>query len=279
MNWIKTAVIFVVAIILIIFDLLPNKNSGKLSVTFIETGKSDSIFIKMPDGETVLIDGGLEDSFGNIHDVLLKNDVKTIDYMINTHQHDDHLGAFSELLKVYDVKNFYMPETDIENEYYEKTIQSLEKKNIPVNIIKRGNVICDGDAKIEVLAPYIDYKPSDENNYSAVLLLTYKEKKFLFTADAQRVVLNNLVLDYGLSHCDVIKISHHGSKDANSGYFLKKVTPDYAVVTSKNREEYIEKLLSKYVKNYYFTCDSGNVTMICDGKNIEVKTERKKNEN
>ena len=186
---------------------------------------------------------------------------------------------FSELLKVYDVKNFYMPETDIENEYYEKTIQSLEKKNIPVNIIKRGNVICDGDAKIEVLAPYIDYKLSDENNYSAVLLLTYKEKKFLFTADAQRVVLNNLVLDYGLSHCDVIKISHHGSKDANSGYFLEKVTPDYAVVTSKNREEYIEKLLSKYVKNYYFTCDSGNVTMICDGKNIEVKTERKKNEN
>lgn len=276
MKWIKSALIIVFAVVLISIDLLPDKNEGKLKVIFIETGNSDSIFIKMPNGKNALIDGGVNDSFSDIHDVLLENDVKSIDYMVNTHQHDDHLGAFPELLKIYNVKNFYMPKTDIENEYSKETVKSLKENNIPINFIKRGSIICDDDVKIEVLTPYFDFKPSEENNYSAVIMLTYKEKRFIFTGDAQKIVLNTLVVDYDLPECDVVKASHHGSKDANSYYFFESIKPKYAVVTSKVREEYIEELLSECAQNYYFTCDSGNITMICDGKNIEVKEERER---
>lgn len=280
MKWNKTIVIIALAIILIIIDMLPDKNIDKLKVIFIETGKSDSIFIKMPDGKTALIDGGLNESFSEIHNVLLENDVKSIDYMINSHQHDDHLGAFPEILKIYDAKNFYMPKTDIENEHLSETIKSLKEKNIPINYIKRGNVICDGEARLEALTPYFDFKPEEENNYSAVLMLTYKEKRFLFTADAQKTVLNTLVSDYDLQKCDVVKISHHGSEDANSYYFYESVNPEVAVVTSEEKEEYIDELLKECKINSYFTCDSGNITMICDGENIEIKEERKeKNEN
>ena len=255
MNWIKavTAVV-IISFVFIIADFIPDKDNGKLKVVFIETGNSDSIFIKMPDGKKALIDGGEKDDLGNIHDVLMENDVKTSDYMINTHQHDDHLGAFPDLLKIYDAKKFYMPKTDIENEFYNKTVEALRKKNIPINYIKSGDIICDADVRIEVLGPDMDFKPSDENNYSAVILLTYKEKSFLFTGDALRENLNMLVSDYGLSKCDVIKSSHHGSKDANSGYLLEELTPQYVVVTSKDREEYIEELLS-YYKNDYMILD------------------------
>lgn len=278
MKWTKSILIIVLAVILILIDLLPSQNEGKLKVVFIETGKSDSIFIKMPDGKTALIDGGVNESFPDIHDVLFKNDVKSIDYMINTHQHDDHLGAFPEILKIYDVKNFYMPKTDIENEYFKETVKSLKEKDIPINYIKRGSVIYEGDVKLEVLTPYFDFVPEEENNYSAVLMLTYKEKRFLFTADAQKIVLNTLVVDYDLPKCDVVKVSHHGSKDANSYYFFESVKPDFAVVTSKEREEYIEELLSEYEIKSYWTCDSGDITMVCDGENIEIKEERERND-
>ena len=276
--------LFLITVCLIIaFGFMPENTDGKLTVVFINTGNSDSIFIKMPDGKTALIDGGLEDSLREIHNVLYNYNVKTLDYLINTHQHDDHLGSFPKLLKVYSAKNFYMPKSNIGNEHFDVTKEMLKKNNIPINIIKRGDIICDGEVKIEVLAPLEDMESANENNYSAVLLLTFGEKTFLFTGDAERAIINSLVVDYKLSHCDVLKSGHHGSKNANPFYALEIISPDFAVITSEAEDnentKYIKKVFTDLKTEYYFTGEHGNITMISDGKNIEIKTGRKiKNE-
>lgn len=272
--------ILLIAVITLKLSLAPDVSRGKLAVVFNETENSDCIFIKMPDGKTAVIDGGLEKSLENVHNTLYKYKVKTIDYMINTHQHDDHLGTFPELLKIYDVKSFYMPKSDISNDLFDLTKDELEREGVPVNIIKRGDVICDGDVRIEVLAPVSEEEQKNQNNYSAVLLLTYGEASFLFTGDAETKALKPLVSEYGVPKCDVLKSGHHGSKNANPEYLLEAVSPKYAVITAKNsdlkRLSYIKNAFHKLGTEFYFTCDSGSVTMICDGKNIDIKTERGK---
>lgn len=89
-------------------------NSGKLLekigkkpylfVQFLKTEDSDSIYIELPNGDDVLIDGG-EAWHGKYVTEYLKtrnlsegDGVDDIDYLINTHPHSDHIGGFIDVL-------------------------------------------------------------------------------------------------------------------------------------------------------------------------------------
>lgn len=275
--------IFLLAVIFalgaLVFELADqNQYKGKLVVVFIDAGDADSAFIKFPDGKTALIDGGDTDSLKPIHDVLNKYNVKKIDYMINSHQHDDHLGTFYRLAKVYKVGGFYAPESPIENESLDKLNEALKAKKIPKNIIQKGSVICEGDVKLEVVSPDGD-EYGDENNYSAIILMTYKNHKFLFTGDAQSYAENSAVLDGYIPKCDVLKVAHHGSDTSSSYYFLENVSPEYAVIstgdTHENRpSEDLLEIFSELGTKCFVTRDDGNITFVSDGENLEVKTKK-----
>lgn len=255
--------------------MLPENTKNNLTVVFINVGNADSQFIRFPDGKIALIDGGDTDNLREIQNVLFDYGVKTVDYMISSHPHNDHIGTFRDILKTYKVKNFYTPETPIESDLWSEIQKILEEKSVPVNIIKRGDIICDGDVKIEVLSPFDNYF-NEENDYSAVCLLTHGENTFLFTGDAGAIVQNTLVYKYGFRDCDVLKIAHHGSRNSNSYGFLEEVKPKYAVISSsQDIKDSLKDIFSEFnIK--YFSTKEGNITMISDGKNLEI---RKENEN
>lgn len=280
----KITVISVIVIILAvscIFDeFMPYVTKGKLLVEFVDVGDADCTFIKNPDGKTALIDGGNPWNLREVHNTLKKYNIKKIDFLINSHPHDDHIGTFYKLFDLYSIGACYMPKTEYACEALDLFSEKAAEKNIKVNYIKRGDTILDGEVKIEVLSPYQEYY-MEENDYSSVCLLTYKEKSFLFMGDMGKYHSNTLVVDYGLGECDVLKVSHHGSNDGTSGFFLEEVRPKYAVVPCGNEydDRPDEKLVSRFERlgiNYYVTRDLGNITMITDGIDIEIKTEREK---
>lgn len=78
-------------------------------VSYLDVGQGNSTFVKLPDGRTMLIDGG-DISYGEIVSNYLKDyGVTTIDYLIATHSDSDHIGGLSYILDNYDVKNIYRP--------------------------------------------------------------------------------------------------------------------------------------------------------------------------
>ena len=266
------------AVLFVFMNRIPTDAKGKLTVVFIDVEDADSIFIRFPDGKTALIDGGNTDNLDEIHNVLFKYKVKTIDYMINSHQHSDHIGTFRELIKTYQVKNFYMPASPIESDVLPETLKTLKDKKVPVNTVKRGDIICDGEVKIQVLAPYSDYPAKDENNYSAVYLMAHKENTFLFTGDAGTLVQNRLIYEYGLGQCDVVKVSHHGSDNSNSYEIFKNLKPKYAVISVSDRYErpsdYLKTAFSDFNIEYFVTYRDGNITMTSNGDSIETRKEK-----
>ena len=80
-------------------------------IHFIDVGQGDSIFIELPDGKTMLIDGGLE-KYGKTVVKYIKNLVyKKIDYMVATHADADHIGGLIKVLEKLEVGTIYRPFT------------------------------------------------------------------------------------------------------------------------------------------------------------------------
>lgn len=79
-------------------------------------------------------------------------------------------------------------------------------------------------------ANYAAYDEEDKNNFSLVVRMEYGEKSFLFTGDAKKRRLEEL-LQKGVEGCTVLKVPYHGRWNDRSELFLKTVNPQYAVIT------------------------------------------------
>ena len=251
---------------------------GKLAVVYVDTGNSDSIVIHFPDERTMLIDAGKPDDFDVISDVLESFSEDTIDYAIITHQHDDHIGSFPEILENYTVKTVYMPTSPITNPQTEESMELIADKKIPLVEIKAGVTVCEGDVKAEFLSPMYEHY-GDKNDYSGVLYMTYGERSFLFTGDATTDVENDMLSKGVVPHADVLKVGHHGSKGSTSKKFLNAVTPSYAVITTGENDyghptKKVLDLLNAKGIEVYRSDYHGNITAVTDGQGLSISTQK-----
>lgn len=254
----------------------------ELAVVFVDTGNSDSIVIHFPDERTMLIDAGKPDDFDVISDVLDSFSEDTIDYAVITHQHDDHIGSFPEILKYYNVERVYLPDSPISNPQTKESMALISEKNIPVIQAKAGVTVCDGEIKAEFLSPMYEHY-GDKNDYSGVLYLTYGEKSFLFTGDATIDAENDMLSKGVVPQADVLKIGHHGSRSSTSKNFLNAVNPKYAVITTgendyghphKQVTDRLGAMSNKTGLAIYRSDHHGNVLFVTDGKELTVTSER-----
>lgn len=251
---------------------------GKLSVVYVDTGNSDSIVIHFPDERTMLIDAGKPDDFDAIADVLDAFSEDTIDYAVITHQHDDHIGSFPEILENYTVKTVYMPQSPISNPQTEESMELIDALDIELVAIKAGVTVCNDDVKAEFLSPLYEHY-GDKNDYSGVLYMTYGERSFLFMGDATTDVENDLLSKKMVPHADVLKIGHHGSKGSTGKNFLNAVTPAYAVITTGENDyghptkKVLDLLNAKGIE--IFRSDyHGNITAVTDGEGLTLTAQK-----
>ena len=219
--------------------------NGELLIVYLDVGQADSVIILLPNGEFMLIDAGETNSNSYIIDFLkgmgeaFKSTGKiTLDYVIATHPHFDHISSMTQVLKTFDVKNVYMPDVTHTSKAFANLIDVIDKKGLDINIAQAGKVLFDyGNLRAEFLAP-VGSGYSDLNDFSAVLMLTYNDRRFLFMGDAGKISENEiLAAGYNIS-ADVIKIGHHGGDEGSTRAFIQKVAPKYAVISCGFLNEY-----------------------------------------
>jgi competence protein ComEC len=81
---------------------------------------------------------------------------------------------------------------------------------------------------------------ADINNASIVLRLEYTPQfSLLLAADAQFESWAKMVLDHGNQlSARVLKVSHHGSNHGTNLEVLKRIRPEYAVISVGSHEQY-----------------------------------------
>lgn len=204
-------------------------------IIFLDVGQGDCLFIETEEGKTIMIDSGGQEGFDVGRKVLLpfllKNGYKTIDLAIATHLHKDHFGGFESLSQEINIRKLLLYEGYREKENQIISETGFKKENIYYGY-KGMRILCGGGVYIDILSP-IEWVEGrnldmiDENEISLVLKITYKDITMLMTGDIDS--RGELSLGPNVK-CDVLKISHHGSRFSSSEEFLKRVNPSLGVI-------------------------------------------------
>lgn len=190
---------------LIIYSL-PIKEYFTLEISFLNVGQGDSTYIHYKDEDYLIDTGGLLNYDLAINSLIpfLKNKkVYDLDAIFITHYDYDHFGALDSLKNNFKVKKVL----DYNSNFPFKT--------------KYFNFI-----NLNTYENYID-----ENEKSLVLYLKTDMKNFLFMGDATKNVEEDIINKNPNLDIDILKLGHHGSKTSSSYNFLKKISPEVAIIS------------------------------------------------
>lgn len=254
-----------------------NTNNDLLKVHYLDVGQGDSIFIELPNNETMLIDAAESYQSENIINYLKNLNYQKIDYVIGTHPHTDHIGGLKDIINTFEIGKIYMPKVVSTTKTYESLLMTIKDKNLKINTAKAGTSIIDIDTlKINILAPN-NSTYTELNNYSVVTKITYGTTKFLFMGDAEKLSENEIKEDVT---ADVIKIGHHGSNTSSSIDFIKKVNAKYGIISVGLNNKYNlpkEEIITNWENSgtkIYLTSINGTVRASSDGTNIKIESEK-----
>lgn len=254
--------------------------ASDFAIYYLDVGQSDCSII-VCDNKVMMIDTGTINRLNDIKSSLMTLNIDTIDYMIITHPHDDHMGCAASIINDYNVLNIIMPKLDESNmvttDAYEEFLNAVINKKVNAIAAEPGYSFSLGGAKVGLFAPL---KQDDNlNNMSVVTKIIYGETSFLFQGDAEKKVENALIKsDYDLS-ADIIKLGHHGSNTSSTAKYLQAVNPKAAVISCGADNSYghphgeVLKRLESAKIDTYITSLSGSITVTSDGSKITVKSE------
>lgn len=212
-------------------------DSKILQVAFLDVGQGDSILIRTPEEQNVLIDGGPDDSVLYELDQIVPFYDRNIDVMVLTHPHADHVDGLVELVKDYEVQEIYYTGVSHTAPGYIEWLELIQQKQIPLNIVTQPMALDFGNhIKLEFLYPanqdFTGIEVENLNNTSIVNRLTYGNVSFLFTGDAEIEQEMDLLETQADLSAEILKAGHHGSNTATSDELLEAVGPQYVVIQS-----------------------------------------------
>jgi len=253
-----------------------------LTVSFLDVGQGDAIFIDAPSGRQLLIDGGAGRSvLRQLANVMPWYD-RSIDVVIGTHPDADHIGGLIDVFERYKVGTII--ESSVEGttplwETFEKEIVEESEEGAKVVVAQRGQIISLGDgAYLEVLFPDRSVPHIAMNTGCVITKLIYGDTAFMFPCDAPAAIEKYLVaLDGASLKANVLKAAHHGSKTSSTLAFVGFVSPQYAVYSrgcdnpyGHPHKETIATFASFNIPTED-TCEEGTITFVSDGKIVVRK--------
>ncbi|SFE30425.1 Metal-dependent hydrolase, beta-lactamase superfamily II [Lentibacillus persicus] len=280
MQW--QNVIWVISVIMAVAIFAPDvyhaEQASEMEVHFIDVDQGDSILIQTPSGKNILIDGGPPKAGKKVTAFLEKQDVKKLDLMIATHPDIDHIGGLLEVMKSVDVERIMDTGKIHSTRTYARYISQIMKRQIPIEIAERNDFL-QVDPLLQARILNTDNSSKSNNESSIVLKLTFGKIDFLLMSDVKKKQEKELIEKHNLNS-EIVKVAHHGSRTSTSLDFLKKVSPNAAILTygKKNRfghpVDRVMKNLQKVGTAIYPTAAFGDITVRTDGKGFVIYHEK-----
>jgi competence protein ComEC len=277
---------------------------GKLQIDFLDVGQGDAAFVTLPDGTTLLVDGGGRPSFVRkkpdeeaferdsrsigeavVSEYLWWRGLDHVDYLIATHADADHIDGLNDVARNFRVRGALVaraPASDPEFSEFETT---LNNQGIPLVRIGSDDQLQFGQASARVLwpRPRADSQAASFNNDSIVLRLDFGSRSVLFLADIESAGEIGLLGDLKRTgnesavHADVVKVAHHGSKTSSTREFVKATGALFAVISVGQHSMFghphrtvVERWRAAGAE-ILTTGDSGTITVTTDGRELWMR--------
>jgi competence protein ComEC len=238
---------------LILPTFLPN---SFLTVTFLDVGQGDAIYINVKNQKHILIDGGPK-NYHFKHNIitfdagaqlvapfLCSQGVNRLDLIITSHFHRDHYGGLTHIMQNFPVNALIDNHQILKNNY--EYLITAHNQHIPRYAAQANFTIpLAPDITLKILYPHHiktfpkNYFSDNENNNSVVVKLSYKNIDFLFMGDLEQVKEHYLIQQYHAQlNSEIIKIGHHGAANSTCPKFLQHVQPQFAIISVGKNNKY-----------------------------------------
>ncbi len=220
--------------------ILYSTNASYLSVSFLDVGQGDAIFIETPDGVQMLIDGGPDGSVIRELAKVMKPWDRTIDIVVATHADKDHVAGLIDVLDRFDVSLIIMTTNNHDTSVASVYRQMVAQEGADIVYAEAGQSWQLGaSTTVHVYSPAGDATLWESNASSIVTQIVYGETAFMLTGDAPLATEDFLVREHGERlRSNVLKFGHHGSRTSTSELFVKTVAPQYAVASAGRDNRY-----------------------------------------
>ncbi len=237
-------------------------------------GQGDSALFVLPDGFTILIDGGDEGlGDGRVIPALQDRGVARLDLLVLSHPHADHCGGLDEVLSKVPVDEIWENGEGMNTGPWDDYAQARDASGAEVTVPQAGFELVVGDVLIEVLSANGGYE--GQNNDSLVIMLTYGDVKILTTGDIEAEAQGELLSKYGSGlEAHVVKVPHHGSWNQQPS-FAPYTSPEIAVISCGAGNEYghpHQESIDSYQATGAAVCRTdflGNISVTTDGETLE----------
>ena len=242
-------------------------------VTFLDAGQADSAVVRTL-GRTYLIDAG--DTYTPAADYLSATCLH-LDGVFLSHPHQDHAGGLTDVLNAFKPDIIYVPEGWYGVEEVSPAVTEgmalAARMGVPVVELSAGDVVAlSRDATLTVYSPDGARPPQCVNDMSMLARVSGSGQDILFTGD---LTVEGEPPD--IPDADILKVAHHGSKDASSARFIEATSPELAVISvGENNfghpaDEVLERLAAAGAR-ILLTRESGAIEMTWFGGRWRVHT-------
>jgi competence protein ComEC len=296
-----TAIAFtVVLVVVILHPFSAERPDGELHVDFLDVGQGDSALLTMPDGSTLLVDGGGRPnidwnddqsehpferdtrSIGErvVSEYLWSRGLDRVDYVIATHADADHIDGLNDIVRNFKVRSAIVARTPPDDIGFARFAESLKSAGVPIEVIGGGDSLQFGEVSIDTLWPpqTNNIEAPYRNNDGIVLRIRYGPHALLFAADIERESETALCQSGNDLRSDVVKVAHHGSRTSSIQPFIDATRPSIAVISvgrmsifGHPHKEVVERWRASGAR-VMTTGEKGTISVVTDGTELKVST-------
>jgi competence protein ComEC len=279
------------------------KADDRLRVDFLDVGQGDAALMTMPDGTTLLVDGGgrprflqqksagaAKETFARdarsigeavVSEYLWWRGLDRVDYVLATHADADHIEGLNDVFRNFKVRAALLARTPANDPEFTEFAGSADDAGVPLRLIGAGDSLCFGAVRIAVLWPPHADNPQarSSNNESLVLQIEYGSRKILLLADIESKTEQSLVQESrDVLQTDIVKVAHHGSRTSSTAAFVAAVHPKVAIISVGRQSMFghpHREVVERWRQNgaeILSTGQSGMITITTDGRDLEVTT-------
>jgi beta-lactamase superfamily II metal-dependent hydrolase len=248
-----------------------------LRIQQLDVGQGDAALITTPEGRQILIDAG--PSADRVAAMLRAQGVDTLDLVIASHGHADHIGGMAMVFQAFVVRAYVDNGIPHTTATYRRTLDAIEREPGLRYLQPTDRAITIGPVTVRILSsPRPD---GSQNNNSVGVVVEYGQFRALYTGDSEVPELAGWIAAGRIPRVTMVKVAHHGSWNGTTPELVRAASPAIAVISVSARNSYghpspqVERMWSAGRAAVYRTDRDGTVEVVAKGDgSFVVRTAR-----